>query len=252
MNVPNGFIRPAVVGDLPIIESWLPDPSIVTDTLSMNWRITRREFERGRLLVWEDRVSGGPIAYFWGGLESPNSALEVHPEHRRSGVARAIANYLIDVALASDCPLLEIDCPNDSAVNFWRQMGFQVEETRCGPYFRHRGRRILTPVQKLPDGPTVAVTVRFLPQEAAFEDADFTPFVQWNGLGVRSSPAMVVLPSQIAAFDLEDGQHLAVELVLAGRCIYRGVAKYGEEHGVRRCENGFVIGTLIHEPERAA
>lgn len=252
MRVPDGFVRPAFVGDLAIIESWLPDPSIVTDTLSMNWRITRREFERGRLRVWEDRVSATPIAYFWGTLDSTNSVLEVHPEYRRGGVARAIANYLIDVALASNSPLLEIDCPNDSAVNFWREMGFQVDETHSGPYFGHRGRRILTPIQQLPAGPTVAVNVRFLPQKAAFEDAIFTPIVEWSGLGVRTSPAMVVLPVQVAAFDLEDGENLAVELVLAGKCVYRGVAKYGEEYGVRRCENGFVIGTLIHQPERAA
>jgi GNAT superfamily N-acetyltransferase len=252
MKIPDGFVRPAVVGDLAIIEGWLPDPSIVSDTLSMNWEITRRQFERGRLLVWEDRASGQPIAYFWGTLDSTNSVVEVHPEHRRRGVARAIVAYLIDDALASDRPLLEIDCPTDSAIQFWREMGFQVDETHCGPFLGHRGRRILTPIQQLPVGPTVAVTVRFLPEEAAFEDAIFLPFVEWSGFGVRTSPAMVVLPIQVAAFDLEDGQNLAVELVLAGRCIHRGLAKYGAKYGVRRCENGFVIGAMIHEPERAA
>ena len=247
MSVPNDDVRIATPSDIAAIETWLPAVGSV-DTLACNWPMALREFEKGQLLVWEDKVSAQPVAYFWGTLNSTDSVLEVHPHYRCRGVGRAFAEYLMGRSAASEEPLLEIECPTESSVHFWRALGFSVERTRRGGYSTHMGRRILALPQELPDGPRVQAAVRFLSEEATHGGGSTGRVLsEWSGAAVCTSPTRTVLPLKVACFNLDNDKDLAVEVTLRGHRVCLDKAKYSGEYGVRRCENGFMIGAITHE-----
>ena len=58
---PRGRVRPAQIGDIAAIEAWLPTEGNV-ETLAGGWRRSLRNFERGRMLVWEGELIRLPVA----------------------------------------------------------------------------------------------------------------------------------------------------------------------------------------------
>lgn len=241
-SFPNGRVRPAQSGDIAAIEAWLPKESGV-DTLAGGWRRSLRNYERGRMLVWEDALTGLPVAYSWGALNSTDSALEVAPAYRRRGIGRALVEYLIDQSALTGEPLLEVECVTEASRAFWTSVGFVLEERDWLQYPACLARRGLTLWQPLPDGLPVPVRVTFLPDNARNGGAA-DALLAWSGNGVRAIDGRIVLPLKLACFDLEEDRSLMVEIVVDGTLVYMGKAKHGAICGVQPCENGYQLGSV--------
>ena len=248
-SCPPGDLRPARLDDIAVIDAWLPRDGD-TATLFRSWRRTLRNYERGRLLVWEDEQTRLPVAYCWGSLNnSEDCIMEVAPAWRRRGIGRALAERLIEQSMMADELLLEVECATDVSAPFWAALGFSVED--WSPYANSEriARRALAPVQALPDGPRVAVAVRFVRYDGRRgESAD--ALALWSGHGAKAPDGSVVLPLKIACFELGEGQSVAVEITIDGCLVHFGKAKHATAYGVRHCENGYWIGTVTQPAAR--
>jgi hypothetical protein len=239
-------VRAARDSDIPIIESWLPkDESI--PSLAVNWKLTKKVYQEKGMLVWEDSTKKMPVAYFWGSLHSHDSVLEIHPAYRRKGIGRAFVEHLMDMSREQGEPLLEIECAPETSKEFWTAMGFDVREhgwSMYGPQLI--GQQILRLPRELPEGPQTPVTVAFLPESAAYGDSIVTPLVKHELVGALAPSGGIALNERVAYFDLDDGKDLVIEIVVAGKRVYRGKAKYQEAKaiGVALCKRGFAVDTL--------
>lgn len=199
------------------------------------------------MLVWEDATTRMPVAYFWGSLHSHDSVLEIQPAYRRKGIGRAFVEHLMDMSREQGEPLLEIECAPETSKAFWTMMGFDVFEhgwTLYGPQLI--GQQILRLPRELPEGSQIPVTVAFLPESAAYDDSTVTPLVQHALVGVAASSGKIALSERVAYFDFDDGKDLVIEIVVAGKRVYRSKAKYSEAKalGVAPCKRGFAVDTL--------
>ena len=243
MNKPNGRVRQARDSDLPIIESWLPEPD-QGDTLAVNWGLTKRVYKEQGMLVWEDGTSQEPVAYCWGTLNSTNSILEIQPEMKRKGIGRAFVEHLLEQSRANGEPLLEIEAAPPSSEAFWVSMGFVFAGDAEG---RRIGRRILRLPQLLPDGPRVQVKVSFCNEAALYADAQRHPLLaEYVLVGAPDASGALVLSEKVACFDLVAGKDLVVRVEVDERTVYFDKAKYpeGKLLGITRCENGFSISAI--------
>ena len=92
----------------------------------MNWKLTKKVFEKKGMWIWEDGNTRDPVAYFWGRLSSTDSILEVAPHRRGEGIGRAFVSYLITRQRRITQPLLEVYCAPESSAEFWKAMGFEL------------------------------------------------------------------------------------------------------------------------------
>jgi GNAT superfamily N-acetyltransferase len=241
-----GHVRAARDSDIPIIEAWLPKDESVP-SLAVNWKLTKKVYQERGMLVWKDSMTERPIAYFWGSLHTHDSVLEIHPAYRGKGIGRAFVEHLMAMSREQGEPLLEIECAPETSKEFWMAMGFDVREhgwTMHGPQLI--GQQILSLPRQLPEGPQIPVTVAFLPESAAYDDSDVTPFVMHALVGAATPSGGIELNERVAYFDLDDGKDLVIEIVVSGKRVYRGKAKYQEARaiGVEPCKRGFAVDTL--------
>ncbi|MFJ1471403.1 GNAT family N-acetyltransferase [Massilia orientalis] len=246
MNSNTGYVRAARDSDIPIIEAWLPKDESVP-SLAVNWKLTKKVYQERGMLVWEDATTEIPVAYFWGSLHSHDSVLEIHPVYRRRGIGRAFVEHLIDRSREQGEPLLEIECAPETSKEFWMAMGFDVREhgwSMYGPQLI--GQKILRLPRELPEGPQIPVTVAFLPESAAYDDSIVTPLVKHALVGAVGRSGGIALNERVAYFDLDDGKDLVIEIVVAGKRVYRGKAKHqgAKAIGVAPCKRGFAVDTL--------
>lgn len=239
----SGKVRPATAADMKYIESWLPtDYSI--GTLAMNWKTTIKMFKEGAVSVWEDATIGQPVAYCWGALNSRDSVLEVHPNYRKTGIGRKMAEFMIEAAITAGDPLLEIEIAPESAENFWKRMRFQTYWQKNSCF----GRRILQLEQPRADGIRRSVTVEFLPASASWSnDPAIKALATHNIIGTETSEGKIILEKSVAHFDLEDGADLVMEVKVDGQSLYRGKAKHegAKAIGVKGGRCGFMIREII-------
>jgi GNAT superfamily N-acetyltransferase len=242
LKMPPGRVRAACDRDIEIISGWLPKDASV-DSLAVNWNITKRVYLERGMLVWEDASTSEPVAYFWGSLNSTSSILEVRPSRRGEGIGQAFVDYLLEQSRANGEALLEIECAPPSSEQFWRLVGFEIDDEDR----RLIGRRILKLPQPLPDGPQVEVKVSFFHEAATYDrERKTAPLSEHVLTGVQGAGKVIILSEKVAHFDLPGGKDLAVRLEVDGREVYFNKAKYSEgaARGIMRCENGFSVGAV--------
>ncbi len=240
-----GFIRPAVDSDLPIIEAWLSEQKERSeiDTLACNWEITKKVYRERGMLVYAADPAGEPIAYSWGSLNDESSILEVKASHRATGVGAKMVDYLIEQSRAANEPLLLIECAPSSSEPFWQRMGFDTFDL----YGRTLAKRVLCLERDLPQhGSPVGLTVRFSTE--GFEFAGFPCMVEHKPTAVKLPDGVIYLDQRLAHYEpraFGQGGELVIEVSIEGRSspAFFGRCKYGPaaDLGVERCENGFAI-----------
>ena len=243
MNTPNGRVRPARDSDIPIIEAWLPT-DLKSDTLAVNWGLTKRVYKEDGMLVWEDAASLEPVAYFWGSLNTTDSILEVHPARRRDGIGRAFVEYLLEQSRTAGELLLEIEAAPPSSEPFWRAMGFEFPKDEWEPRI---GRRMLRHPQALPDGPPVQVKVSFFHESVKYNrESQHRPLAEYSLTGAYDVKGAIVLNEKVAYWSIGGGCDLVVRVEVDGRTVYFDKAKYsqGRALGITEGRNGFSISAV--------
>ena len=95
-------VRPSTDTDMEIIHAWLQqqDREEIHGSFLCNWSLTKKQHERGELLVYIDEQANEPVAYQWGGLVRPG-ILEVRDDMRERGIGRALVAHRLATAAAA-------------------------------------------------------------------------------------------------------------------------------------------------------
>lgn len=233
----NMAVRPAVEGDIPLIENWLKAYHNDFESLYGNWPLIVREYKKEGMLVYEDQETKAPVAYFWGALTSANSVLEVRAEFRGRGIGRLFVLELFKLAEIAGEGLLCIECAPSSSESFWKAMGFEIEDG-C-----HTAKRILNIPRTIPASTTPArVAVRFF-NESVLHSQGEAPLAEYHPAAGRAIDGTIWLNAKLAYFHPTDGRDLVLEVEVDGTRIYFDKAKRsaGKAIGVLACENGFAL-----------
>lgn len=228
-------IRVATEADLREMKRWLKEEEDATgEGFHRNWDVIESCHRRGMLEVL--RVDGAAVAFLCDAHKGPD-IIEVHPNHRRRGYARALMEKAIQNARARGNSVIEIECAPPESATVWERLGFTI---RCG--VRRNGNGIpgymLLPRRiQLPDGPNVTVSVSFYPE--ARGDTSVAPFWTFRGNGVRDDEGAILLPERLIFFDAETqdlgGCHVRIEVDGMHPVITRlnsaGASQLGVEQG---------------------
>ncbi len=208
-----------------------------------NWHLTQQCHQEGELLVLFDETEGIPIAYQCGQLLQPG-ILQVRNTWRGKGLGRLVVQHCISLALEHDEMVLQIECEPESSIPFWKAMGFSIIKGEFGD--NPKGYRVLSKQLEMPvNGIPMAVSVKVYPEKRMWEE-NVSPTASYSPKAVRGNDGKVYLAERAVVpnnFSRTRPDDSIIELVINGELIYRNKARYKEaqNHGVRRCRNGFFV-----------
>jgi GNAT superfamily N-acetyltransferase len=160
-----------------------------------NWDTTKRLWRAGDQRVEILVVDGIAI-----GLLAGNDILEIHPDFRRSGFGRVLAEFAIALAYDEGQSVMEIEIAPSTAVPFWQSMGFTLVPGRQGSGDGDYAYRILHRAFPLEAGTRVPFEVSFYSHEERFGGSDPKPFAQYVGLGEQLPNGTLQLPERACCF----------------------------------------------------
>lgn len=176
-------------------EDWSREIVFPTRGFFCNWNLVLRSFEDDPINV-HVLVADGQVV----GFVDQMDILEVRPDVRHLGYGRRLAEFMLDKAAADGMSVAEIAIAPNSAIPFWRSLGFTVIEGRIGRgggvyAFKRLPRRF-----ELPPGPPAAYRIYFFPEERR-HDPSVRPYATFEGHGVRREDSRLMLPERAYAFD---------------------------------------------------
>lgn len=174
---------------------WDPDVEIPERGFLCNWNILQRSFAREPLSVHVLIIDGSAV-----GFVNEMDILEVRPDLRAKGYGRRLAEFMLGRAFEQGYSVAEIEIAPESALSFWRQMGFTADLARQGDgggiyAFKRFIRR-----HPLSGGPRVPYRVAFHPQDRDWDQAA-QPFEVFEGVGEVLPDGRVQLPERAYCFD---------------------------------------------------
>ena len=235
-------IRRSRDADLELIRNWLFGQPPEIESLKANWSLTRQAHLDGDLWVYEDLGNKSPIAYFWGGLNTTSSIIDIQHGWRRKGIGRQIVLYLEHRSCVEGNSLLEIECAPESSEGFWKKMGFETVSTR-GKLIARKALEIWHDLSSSAE--VVGVEVRFYPNEVKWKK-DTPAFIKYDLLGAKRQDESIQLSRQVGYFHQYEDDLIA-EVVVSGHCIYKDKLRYqrARELGFVDCGAGFTLDVLI-------
>lgn len=148
-------IAVATEADLRELERWLREEMDATgEGFHCNWDVIERCHRRGILEVF--CVNGAAVAFLCDADTGP-AIIEVHPDHRRRGYARALMEKAIQNARARGNSVIEIEFAPPESAPVWERCGFTIRYGVRRNGFAIPGYKLLPRRIALPDGPNVAV-----------------------------------------------------------------------------------------------
>jgi GNAT superfamily N-acetyltransferase len=219
-----------------LAERWDSDVEIPERGFLCNWSLVRRAFERDPANVHVLLADGGAV-----GFVDKMDILEVRPDQRGNGFGRRLAEFMVGRAFDQGYSVAEIEIAPESALPFWRAMGFTADLTRQGAGGGiYAFRRFYRP-QVLGNGPRVTYRVAFHPSERDWDKAT-APFQVFEGQGEVQTGGRVRLPDRAYCFDEAKTTSIdcVVSLDLAGERLFEDKVKRPEAgaFGVKRDAGG--------------
>lgn len=237
-------IRRSTDADLSEILRWLSDEDArgVDGCFHRNRNVVSGAHQGGKLYVAVEPSENKAVAFILGGLYGPE-ILAVREEWRRHGVGRQLAEFWLEEAKRRDLCALEIQCEPRTSIHFWQAMGFEL-------YADNYAFKVIEKTFDLPgDAQEVAVTIRFFPERARWEQ-DVEPLMEVSPRAVRLHGGKIALAERVTFFNR--GRRGAscgdpvVAIEVEGALVYRDKAKYDEAEalGVKGDSFAFSIDSL--------
>jgi GNAT superfamily N-acetyltransferase len=160
-----------------------------------NWNLVLTSYRRDPANVHVLIADGAVV-----GFVDEMDILEVRADQRGKGYGRMLAEFMIGRAFERGLCVAQIEVAPDTALPFWRQMGFTADKGRQGPgggiYAYRRFERNFS----LGDGPRVPYRIAFYPPERKWEPFAL-PFEVFEGQGERLPGGGVQLARRAYCFD---------------------------------------------------
>lgn len=240
-------IRRSTDADIVEIKKWIEDQkaSDVHGTFHVNWELTKKCHEEGKLIVYIDGSSGKPVAYQWGALLS-SGILEVRDDMRGKGIGKKMVERRIADAYKKDECLLHIQCKPSTSIAFWQKMGFTLLPSAGWNTYAYR---ILEKKHELPaDSKPVSVDIHFYPSNRMWGQ-NVAPLFSITPLAIKTSDNVVHLAERVFYFEPfhPDERNPVVEIVVDGNLHLNESAANSNAHriGITRCRNGFFIDKIL-------
>jgi GNAT superfamily N-acetyltransferase len=192
-----------------------------------NWNLVLRSFQRDPTNV-HVLVAGGAAV----GFIMEMDILEVRADQRGNGYGRQLAQFMIDRAFASGQCVAQIEVAPDTALPFWRQMGFTPDETRQGPGGGIYAFRRFDRIFGLGGGARVPYRVSFYPPDRKWNPA-IQAFETFAGEAERLADGRLRLPRRAYCFD-DAGPTSADSVIgieVAGALVFEDKVKRSEAAG---------------------
>jgi len=216
---------------------WDDRASLPTRGFLCNWNLVLRNFERDPSTVHVLLVDGAAAGFIWA-----TDILEVRPDLRGKGYGRVLAEFMMErVRERGDC-VVEIEVAPESALPFWRAMGFTPDPDRKGPGDGIYTYKRLIRTTTLGAGPRVPFKVAFYPRQRDWDET-VAPFAVFDGLGEQLDDGSIRLPERAYGFDpgTETSPDFVVRIERAGECVFLDKVKRPAAcaHGLQ-CDDGGV------------
>jgi GNAT superfamily N-acetyltransferase len=118
-------IRTSTTADLAFIESWLRCEYMREGSgqgFWCNFDLIRKGHQDGSLLVLAEPVSDHAMGLSLGQF----SIFEIHPNYRKRGLGRQLAEHIMRKADENGIIGLKIQCSPRSSIQFWQKLGFTI------------------------------------------------------------------------------------------------------------------------------
>ena len=204
-----------------LAERWASDVEIPERGFLCNWHLVRRSFSRDPNNVHVLVADGAAM-----GFVDEMDILEVRPDQRGKGYGRRLAEFMLGRAFDQGYSVAEIEIAPESALPFWREMGFTADVTRQGGGGGIYAFKRFDRPYVLGNGPRVAYRVAFHPPDRDWDRAT-APFQVFDGHGERLADGRVQLQERAYCFDETTATSLdcVVRLELAGECLFEDKVK---------------------------
>lgn len=228
-------------------ERWDPEIEIPERGFFCNWNIVLSSFERDPNNVHVLVVDGKAI-----GFVDEMDILEVHPGFRGRGFGRVLADFMLRRAFELGHSVAEIEVAPETALPFWKSMGFLEDSTRSGAgggiYAYRRLERPLT----LGPGPRVPYRIGFYEPSRDWDNS-VEPFAVFAGEGEKLTDGSVRLAERAYCFDARQptSTDCVLRVELAGELLFEDKVKRpeGQRIGLARDPGGvFYIDRLSPKP----
>jgi len=136
------------------IETWLKEERLATgEGFYVNWSTIKNAFAQGQMAVLE--MSNEPVGF---AVWRPNDKLtyldivEIHPSHRKKGLAGQLLAYFSDHFLTIGIMVIELQCEPPESELTWKKLGFIEFASSFNSWGHKRLYKILTDSHR-PDTP---------------------------------------------------------------------------------------------------
>ena len=235
------IIIPATPDLMIEIETWLDEEEHAYNSGDLevrgfrcNWCSTKSRWAEGSDQVDVLVVDGKAIGFL-----SNMDILEIHPDHRRKGFGKLLADHMLARAFDDGYSMVEIEIAPESAESFWvDQMGFKPDHEDI----RHRNglyaTKFLARTFPLGDGPRVSVEIAFYDEKSRYNQG--MPVTTWAGDGERHQNGEIQLPHRVHGYDptLWNNIENHIQIVVDGKELFFDRAKYGLAHGAAKDPGG--------------
>lgn len=195
-----------------------------------NWNSVKRSWRENSARV-DILVVDGEAAGFLAGTD----ILEIRPDLRGKGHGRALAEFMVELAMKEGRSVLEIEIAPYTAEPFWRRMGFTEMPHRRGSGGGMYAYRVLPRRFVLRDGARVPFTVQFYTEHERYSN-NSAPISRFSGFGERLADRSIQLPERAFCFVPESDQtgDSFVSIELDGEVIHfdKNKRESSKTHGV--------------------
>lgn len=229
-------IRAGRKSDLPAIRAWLEEEEVrdVHGNFLCNWNIIANS-DALYVATVGDRIVGYQV-----GALVQSGILQVREEWRHRGVGTALVRYLIALNKRRGNWLLRVQCKPRSSIDFWKRMGFTIDESA-------NGFLALTAKLRQPKGEPVGVVITFYPEQVKWKPE--TPPLSTHTVEGVLKGGKVYLPRPVVQDEgtYVDVRDMVVRIEVDGVERYRDKARYERagDVGIRSCRGGFWLKTVI-------
>jgi GNAT superfamily N-acetyltransferase len=205
-----------------------------------NCEVIRNAFDTPETL-WVIRRNGEAIAFQVG--EYAAEILSVRKDHRNCGLATSLLDASIERAKAADVNALSVQCASETALGFWKRMGFLNYRDPRQPE-NLMVRRVLSRAFDLPPSvPSVDVAIGFYPESAQYDrQRNVPPIAAHRVAGVRDLEGSIALERRVIGLidDEPDGRDLTIKIEVDGvkRCFCKAKHQAAKDAGVQHDSDG--------------